>query len=161
MTKTLLLAIALMFSTIWLQAQDQTSPSQASQAAPQDQYPQGQPQPQSPQTGPQDQTAPTASGQAGTRASGEISVEGCLQNSNGSYMLMAASGATYQLQGDSAILSKHVGHEVRVTGTPSSSAATAGSAGSSMGGGSQAAPMLSVDKLKHISKTCNSSGMGK
>ncbi len=97
----------------------------------------------------------------GNRAAGQTSVEGCLQNSNGNYTLTDDSGNTYQLQGDTAKFSEHVGHEVRITGT--TSGATAGSSGSDMSSGnSQAQPTLTVQRLKHISKTCNNDkAMGK
>jgi hypothetical protein len=148
MIKTLLLALTLLLSTIWLQAQDQT---------PQGQSPQAQPS----QTAPQDQTAPTASGQTGSQTSGQTSVEGCLQNASGTYMLTTSSGMAYQLQGKSELLAKHVGHEVRITGTTSASGTSTGSAASDMGGGATAQPTLQVEKLKHISAHCNTSGMGK
>lgn len=162
MTKTLLLVLTLMFSTVWLQGQEQTPQDQSPQAAPQEQYPQGQqPQAQPSQTSPQDQTSPTAAGQAGSQAAGQTSVEGCLQNAGGTYMLTTSSGMAYQLQGKTGVLDKHIGHEVRITGTTSASGTTAGSATSNMGGGSTAQPTLQVEKVKHISAHCNTSGVGK
>lgn len=168
MTKTLLLVFALMFSTVWMQAQDQTTPQdqQPQAQTPQDQYPQGQQPTQAPQATPQDQTAPTDSGQMGQSAS-QTSVEGCLDNSNGNYMLTTASGASYQLEGDTAKLSNHVGHEVRVTGTASASSnnETTGSSNSATTGssGSQtsSAPTLNVQSIMHLSKTCKNTGMTK
>ena len=91
MPSILMLALALLCSTAWVQAQ-------------QDQYPQN---PQNP---------PSGSSQAGTSA-GETSVEGCLQGSNGNFTLTDKSGTTYQLSGDTSKLSKHVGHEVQITGS--------------------------------------------
>ena len=61
----------------------------------------------------------TGSSQTGNAAAGQNTIQGCLQGSNGSYTLKADSGTTYQLQGDTSMLSKHVGHEVQITGTPS------------------------------------------
>jgi Protein of unknown function (DUF5818) len=104
MPRILMLALALLCSTAWVQAQ-------------QDQYPQN---PQNP---------PSGSSQAGTSA-GETSVEGCLQGSNGNFALSDKSGTTYQLSGDTSKLSKHVGHEVQITG--STSASSAASSTSSM-----------------------------
>lgn len=162
MLKTLLLALTLMCSTAWLQAQEQTPQDQSPQAAPQGQYPQSQPpQSQPPQTTPQDQTAPTDAGQMGSQTAGRTSVEGCLQNSNGNYMLTTSSGASYQLEGETTMLSKHVGHEVRITGTTSEAGNSAGNSASNMGGGASATPMLKVEKVKHISEHCSSTGMGK
>jgi hypothetical protein len=59
-----------------------------------------------------------------------IAVEGCLQGSNGNFALSDKSGTTYQLSGDTSKLSKHVGHEVQITG--STSASSAASSTSSM-----------------------------
>ncbi len=83
MTKTLLIALSLLASVAWLQAQSQ--------------YPQ------------------TGSSQTGATASGQTTVRGCLQGSNGNYTLTTESGTVYQLQGDTAKLSEHIGHEVAIT----------------------------------------------
>lgn len=108
----------------------------------------------------QDTASPTTSGQSSqTSAGGETTVQGCLSGSAGSYTLTDKHGMSYQLTGDTAKLSEHVGHEVKVTGTtdsaassPSSGAASAGSTGSQQ--------TLQVSSVKHVSKTCQgSSGM--
>jgi hypothetical protein len=100
----------------------------------------------------QNQYPQTRPSQPGT--AGQTTIQGCLQESNGNYTLTSDSGMTYQLQGASSTLSKHVGHEVRVTG----SASTAGSSSSESTGASseKSQETLSVDSLKHISKTCSS-----
>jgi hypothetical protein len=115
-----LLALALLCSTAWLQAQE---------------YP---------------QSPPTGSSQTGS-ASSPTSAEGCLQGSNGSFTLTDNSGTTYQLKGDTAMLSKHVGHEVQITGSPSKSNAGSSTSETSQGSAQQA---LTVDKVKHISESC-------
>jgi hypothetical protein len=101
----------------------------------------------------------TDSSQTGKAASGQTTVQGCLEGSNGSYTLTADSGATYQLRGDTSELSKHVGHEVQITGTPSAAGSTSSAmspkAGTSTGGSQRA---LTVDNLKHISKSCTKTG---
>lgn len=76
-------------------------------------------------------------------------VEGCLQKSGSGFTLMDASGKMYDLQGDSSKLSEHVGHEVMITGTTSGS-------DSSMANSQE--PVLQVDSLKHVAKTCKSAG---
>jgi hypothetical protein len=118
MPKTMMLALALLFSTAWLAAQNQ--------------YP---------------QTSPSQSGTAGS-----TTIQGCLQESNGNYTLTSDSGMTYQLQGSSSTLSKHVGHEVRITGSTSSAG---GSSSATTGEASGKSQELTVDNLKHISKTCS------
>ena len=123
MAKTFLLAISLLVSAAWLQAQSQ--------------YPQ------------------TGSSQTGASASGQTTVQGCLQGSDGKYTLTDKNGTTYQLQGDTSKLSAHVGHEVQITGsTTSASSATSPTTGTPTSATRQ--PTLTVQNMKHISKTCKS-----
>lgn len=172
--KTLLLALTLLFSTAWLQAQDQPAQDQQSQpqatspqdqqaqpqtAGPQDQQAQPQSNPDAQQ--PQPQTAPMESNSQMGQSGDQTSVEGCLQVENGNYTLTTSSGMTYQLQGDNAMLTKHVGHEIRVKGMTSATGTSAGSATANMGGGSNTQPMLQVEKVKHVSAHCNTTGMSK
>lgn len=123
MYKTLTLALVLLASAAWLQAQAGYGQSGMSQTT-----------------------------------TGQTTVEGCLQGSDGNYMLTASNGTMYQLRGDTSKLSEHVGHEVKVTGT--TSAASASSSPSSSGSamtpsGSQ--QTLTVASVKHVAKTCKSS----
>jgi len=138
MQKLLLLVSVLLLGASWAVAQDSSS-----------------------QTDPNSATAgQTSSANAG----GETSVQGCLSGSNGSYTLTDKNGTSYQLTGDDAKLSEHVGHEVKITGTSSSASASAsggGSTGGTTGGGSAASQTLQVSSVKHISKTCQSGGMSK
>jgi hypothetical protein len=97
----------------------------------------------------------TGSSQTGTSASGQTTVQGCLQGSDGNYTLTDKSGTTYQLQGDTKKLSGHVGHEVQITGSSSGTGATSSAMGTQAGGTQQ--PILTVKSMKHISKTCQSS----
>jgi hypothetical protein len=126
MSRMLMLVLTLLCSTAWLAAQ-------------QDQYPQN---PQNP---------PSASSQTGP-SSGQNSVEGCLQGSNGNFTLTDNSGTIYQLQGDTSKLSKHVGHQVRITGSTSGAGSASSSASASQGGSQQ--QTLTVEKMKHISENC-------
>ncbi len=87
-----------------------------------------------------------------------MSVEGCLSGSNGNYTLTDKNGMSYQLTGDTAKLSEHVGHEIKVTGTSGSAAGAESSTGAASGAaGGQS---LQVTSVKHISKTCKSGGGG-
>jgi len=85
------------------------------------------------------------------------SVQGCLSSSDGNYTLTEKNGTTYQLNGDAAVLSKHVGHEVKITGTENTATASA-SGETPVGGmaqsGNSAERSIQVSSLKHISKTC-------
>jgi hypothetical protein len=147
MVQKLMLALTLLFATTWVLAQDsssQTSPSTSS-----------------PSSSSSSQTGMSSSG-----SSGQTSVEGCLQGSSGNYTLTDKSGTTYQLSGDTSKLAEHVGHEVQITGATSGSAgaaagSTAGSesgASTSAGGSSAGGQMLTVEKVKHMSKTCKGAG---
>lgn len=113
MHKILTLAVALLLSAIWMQAQTM---------------------------------------EKGSKAASQTSVEGCLQGSNGNFTLTDSAGTTYTLEGDTSKLTEHVGHEVQITGTPSASSG-ASSSSAAASGGSQT---LTVQKVKHISKTCKS-----
>lgn len=116
-------------------------------------------------------SSPTSSGQtphtsasagqtSATSSGAEKSVEGCLSGSSGTYTLTDKNGMTYQLTGDTAKLSEHVGHEVRIMGTPSSEGSAAGSETAGGASGNAASQTLQVTSVKHISKTCKSgSGM--
>jgi len=106
-------------------------------------------------TSSQSSAASTSSGQTTHAASGnEKSVEGCLSESNGSYMLTAKNGTMYQLSGDAATLKEHIGHEVKITGTMASNSSGM-SNGSAMGNSEHT---IDVTSVKHISKTCQSGG---
>lgn len=141
MRKLLLLLSVLLLGACWAVAQDSTS----------------QPNSKSSDTS-------ASAGQTGSSAAGSAtSVEGCLSGSSGNYTLSDKNGNTYQLTGDTAKLSEHVGHEVKVTGTSSSASTTGG--GTTAGTAGQAganAQTLEVSSVKHISKTCqNGGGMSK
>ena len=82
------------------------------------------------------------------------SVEGCLSGSDGNYTLTDQTGTSYKLTGDTAKLSEHIGHEVKITGTKSSASATGASDTMGQTGGAQQA--IEVTSVKHVSKTCKS-----
>jgi len=103
--------------------------------------------------------------QAGSNAtaSGQTTVQGCLRGSDGTYTLTDNSGTTYTLQGDTSKLSAHVGHEVQITGTTSGASAASPSAGAGTTNPTTGTPTtgaqqstLTVQNMKHISKTCKS-----
>jgi Protein of unknown function (DUF5818) len=101
----------------------------------------------------QSQYPQTGSGQTGTP--GQTTIQGCLQESNGNYTLTSDSGMTYQLQGASSTLSKHVGHEVRITGSTASAGTSSSATSATADTSGKSQETLTVDSLKHISKTCN------
>jgi hypothetical protein len=131
MPTKLMLAAILLLSAAWLQAQ---------------QYPQAGSSPSS--------SSPTSSSQSDSSQSGSASsqtVEGCLQGSDGNFTLTDKSGMTYQLAGDTSKLTEHVGHEVQIKGSTSGASPAGSSAGAA---GEQ--QTLTVESVKHVSKTCKS-----
>jgi hypothetical protein len=133
MKRTILVFAAVLCSGLWAFAQSATQG-----------YPSG-----------QTAGAPTASTSNG---GGTVTVDGCLSGSEGSYMLKdKSSGATFNLTGNTSKLAAHVGHEVRITGTPSSasgasSSASETSSGNASGMGGQ--NTLRVSSMKHIAASC-------
>ena len=85
-------------------------------------------------------------------------MEGCLSGSSGNYTLTDKNGTTYQLTGDTAKLSAHVGHEVKVTGTEGAGSSSASGAAAGTAGAAGAQQTLQVTSVKHVSKTCKSGG---
>lgn len=146
--KHLLLLSVLLLGCAWVAAQDTTTPSQPPSSG-------------SSQAG-SSQSGSASSSQTGgsESASGQMSagshknaVEGCLSGSDGKYTLTDKQGTTYQLTGDTSKLAEHVGHEVKINGSAGAGSATSASAGASQ--------TLEVKSIKHVSKTCQSGGMGK
>jgi len=137
MRHVLLLISVLLLGLTWAVAQSTSSPSSSS-------------------------STPSSSGQMSqSSASGESTVEGCLSGSSGSYTLTDNNGTAYQLTGDTAKLSEHVGHEVKITGTTGSGASASGSAGAPSATGSAGSQQtLQVSSVKHVSKTCKSGAGG-
>jgi hypothetical protein len=154
MRKVLLLLSVLLLGACWAVAQDSSSPANPGSS----QSSAGSTQAGSASSQPSSEAA--SSGQTGsTNANGQTTVEGCLSGSSGNYTLSDKSGNTYQLTGDAAKLSEHVGHEVKVTGTSSSASASGG--GTTTGTTGQASgnsQTLEVSSVKHVSKTCQSGG---
>jgi hypothetical protein len=104
----------------------------------------------------QAQDAPPAGNPSDHPTSAHAStVQGCLQGSNGSFTVTDKSGSTYEIQGDTSTLSKHLGHEVQITGTTST---TSSEKGESAGGTSSATEqqIIHLQDVKHVSKTCKS-----
>jgi Protein of unknown function (DUF5818) len=99
-------------------------------------------------------TSPAGSSQTETAASDQITVEGCLQGTNGDYTLSDKSGSTYRLQGDTSNLSAHVGHEVQITG-PTSGASAIIPSMATEAEGTPLRPALTVGHMKPVSEKCH------
>jgi len=86
--------------------------------------------------------------------SGPSTVDGCLRSSSTHYTVTAADGRVTRLTGNTAWLSRYVGHEVEVNGKPTviTLDTTAAKAASTV----EQLPALEVKSAKEISKTCSS-----
>lgn len=93
----------------------------------------------------------TGSPETGADRGGDT-IEGCLAGSSGNFTLTDSSGKTYQLAGDTAKLSEHVGHTLRISGSQKSAGADPQG-----GAGSSAQPTFTVQKVKVVSSSCSSS----
>jgi hypothetical protein len=84
----------------------------------------------------------------------QTTIQGCLSRSAGGFTLTDNSGTAYQLAGDTAKLTDHVGHQVEITGTTAVSGEAP--AASSAPTKDVAPARIDVSNLKHISSTCSS-----
>jgi hypothetical protein len=90
-----------------------------------------------------------------TPSGSQTTVQGCLGGADGHYTLIDKNGTSYQLTGDTAKLKDHVGHEVEVTGTTSSSSgASSGQGGSGMSEDAATPQAIQVTAVRMLSKTC-------
>ncbi|HEY1261956.1 MAG TPA: hypothetical protein VGF06_00445 [Terriglobales bacterium] len=171
--KTVVLALTLLGCCAWVAAQTGSGSSTGQTGSQTDQTgSQTGSQTDNGQMGSQnDQTATgTSSGMNGSQT-----IQGCLTNSGGNYMLTDASGMQYQLQGDTSKLDSYVNNEVQVKGMASSAAGSTSGAGASAGAGNNSgstaggtqgsgtattagsAQAFSVSKVKKLSSTCKTS----
>lgn len=155
MTKTMLLTLTLLACTAWVAAQSTSHSS-----------------PSSDSSGSQ-ATAGSENGQMSGSANtgqmngkGHTTIRGCLSSSGGGYTLTDASGAQYQLTGDTSLLGSHVNNEVEVRGNPSGAPAYGRSSSSASDnsqtaagttGAAGAGKMFNVTKVKKVSSTCKTS----
>ena len=147
MRKLFLLISVLLLGLSWAVAQNTTPGSQGSSGST-----------GSTQSGQSSDSSMGNSGQSSrTGAGGQVTVEGCLSGSSGNFTLTDKNGTAYQLTGDTAKLSEHVGHEVKVTGS-SGSAGTGASGSTETSASGSAGQSLQVTSVKHVSKTCKSGG---
>ena len=102
------------------------------------------------------------SSQSSKTKSAEKTIQGCLQGSDGNFTLTDDAGKSYQIQGDTSKLADHVGHEVQITGTASTSTSQSESTSRSPEAGTASSTShqrtIELQDIKHISKTCKSAG---
>ena len=95
-------------------------------------------------------------GQTMGKTSDMITVQGCLQVANGRYSITDSNGVVHQLTGAATKLSPHVGHEIEVTGTPRTRAASTTEQGTAST--AHVVPAIGVKTIKHIADTCTPPG---
>jgi hypothetical protein len=80
-------------------------------------------------------------------------IDGCLRSSGGHYTVTDKDGTIYDLKGNTARLSRYVGHEVEVTGKPTIRTidTTMKDAASTV----EELPALKVEGAKQLSEKCN------
>ena len=83
---------------------------------------------------------------------GMSTLQGCLQYDNGVYSLLGNDGIKYRLAGSSKQLKGYVGHEVELTGKPSSRTLDNTPAGGASSVIQQY--VFEVKSLKHVSLNC-------
>ncbi len=81
-----------------------------------------------------------------------MTAQGCLSVANGRYSLTESNGDVHQLTGAATKLSKHVGHEIEVTGTPRTRTASTTEQG--VASTAHVVPAIGVKTIKHIADTC-------
>ena len=64
------------------------------------------------------------------------------------------TAAGYRLEGDDKLISPHLNHQVRITGTVQSSSASATGAGNAAPGSTAAGPTLRVEKVDMVAAKC-------
>ena len=106
-------------------------------------------------------------GPANDASGARVTVEGCLSEAGGNFLLTSQSGVSYQLTGNTDRLKDHIGQTIRVKGFSTPEAGAASEAPNSMSEGADAnAPaqqgpsMLSVRSFKHVSSSCGKTGGG-
>ncbi len=86
-------------------------------------------------------------------------IAGCLESSGGHYTVTHKDGTVYDLTGDTARLSRYVGHEVEITGKPT--VRTINTTQTQTASTAVLLPALEVESAKEISKACTSASYGK
>lgn len=79
-------------------------------------------------------------------------VQGCLQRAGSNFTLTDGTRTAYELEGDSAKLREHVGHEIQVAGTIGKSAASDSSSPPK-----DSPSTIQVVDVRHLSSSCKSS----
>ena len=85
---------------------------------------------------------------------GPPTITGCLRSYGGLYRVIDKDGKMHDLTGDTARLSRYVGHEVEITGQPT--VRTLDTTEKDAASTAEKLPALEVKSAKQISETCSS-----
>ncbi len=92
--------------------------------------------------------------QTPSTASGLSTIQGCLTYTNGHYRLTEDNGTVHQLQSQANKLTKHVGHEVTITGKPA--IRTVDTTIQGQGSTTKEQQVFKVSDVQHVADTCTS-----
>jgi len=102
------------------------------------------------------QPSSTGYGSRGSSGSAQRTIEGCLQGSDGNYVVTEQSGRSYSLVGDVWKLTPYIGRQVSVSGTTYGAGATDSTIGAEATG--NPLPILNVHGAKQVSAACGAIG---
>ncbi len=94
--------------------------------------------------------------QAPSTASGLSTIQGCLSYTKGHYRLTEDNGTVHQLQSQANKLTKHVGHEVTITGKPA--IRSVGTTVQGQGSTTKEEQVFKVSDVQHVADACTSAG---
>lgn len=81
-------------------------------------------------------------------------IQGCLQFTDGRYILTESNGTFHRLYGEANKLTHQVGHEVQITGTPG--VRTTDTTQQGQESSAQERPVFQVKTVKQVADTCSS-----
>ncbi len=82
-------------------------------------------------------------------------MDGCLSSVSGEYFLIDNSGTKHELSGSTNKLKGQIGHEVQITGKPSTKTMESTSYGAASS--AEVVPVFEVKSVKRLADTCQSS----
>ena len=95
-------------------------------------------------------------GQDAGKTAGLTTIQGCLTYTNGHYRLTEDNGTKHQLQSQANKLTKHVGHEVAITGKPA--IRTVGTTQEGTASSVKEEQVFKVSSVQHVADACTSAG---
>ena len=88
-----------------------------------------------------------------SKASSTTTITGCLATLGNNYNLTDSNGKVYQLSDEANKLAKHVGHEVKITGTPG--VRTRDTTQTGVEATVKETPVIRVKTVTHVADNCS------